>query len=75
MILLSLEKRHWIAVKPNEGAYQSWRWILLAGAQGLRIQALAAIGSWEEENRRLKKMVAEERLKAEMVQETLQKKW
>ena len=29
----------------------------------------------EEENRRLKKMYAEERLKAEIVQEALQKKW
>lgn len=29
----------------------------------------------EDENRRLKKMYAEERLKAEIVQEALQKKW
>ena len=29
----------------------------------------------EDENRRLKKMYAEERLKAEMVQEALAKKW
>jgi putative transposase len=29
----------------------------------------------EQENRRLKKMYAEERLKAEIVQEALEKKW
>ena len=29
----------------------------------------------EEENRRLKKMYAEERLKAEIIQEAMQKKW
>ena len=29
----------------------------------------------EEENRRLKKMYAEERIKAEIVQEALEKKW
>ena len=34
---------------------------------------MACLQALEEENRRLKKMVAEERLKAEMVQETLQK--
>ena len=36
---------------------------------------MARLQALEEENRRLKKMVAEERLKAEMVQEALQKKW
>ena len=36
---------------------------------------MAHLQALEEENRRLKKMVAEERLKAEMVQEALQKKW
>ena len=29
----------------------------------------------EDENRRLKKMYAEERLKAEIIQEALEKKW
>jgi putative transposase len=29
----------------------------------------------EDENRRLKKMYAEERLKAEIVQEAIEKKW
>jgi len=36
---------------------------------------LARLKELEEENRRLKKMYAEERLKAEIVQEALQKKW
>ena len=36
---------------------------------------MARLKALEEENRRLKKMYAEERLKAEIVQEALQKKW
>ena len=36
---------------------------------------MARLQVLEEENRCLKKMVAEERLKAEMVQDTLQKTW
>ena len=36
---------------------------------------MAHLKALEEENRRLKKMYAEERLKAEIVQEALQKKW
>jgi putative transposase len=36
---------------------------------------MARMKELEEENRRLKKMYAEERLKAEIVQEALQKKW
>ena len=36
---------------------------------------MARLKALEEENRRLKKMYVEERLKAEMVQEALQKKW
>ncbi|WP_419638570.1 hypothetical protein, partial [Thiolapillus sp.] len=35
-----------ITVKPREGNHESWRWILLAGAQGFRIQSMAAIGGW-----------------------------
>jgi putative transposase len=35
----------------------------------------ARLKELEDENRRLKKMYAEERLKAEIVQEALQKKW
>lgn len=36
---------------------------------------MARLKELEDENRQLKKMYAEERLKAEIVQEALQKKW
>ncbi len=36
---------------------------------------MARLKELEDEKRRLKKMYAEERLKAEIVQEALQKKW
>ena len=36
---------------------------------------MARMKELEDENRRLKKMYAEERLKAEIVQEALLKKW
>ncbi len=36
---------------------------------------MARLKELEDENRRLKKMYAEERLKAQIVQEALQKKW
>ena len=36
---------------------------------------MARLKELEDENRRLKKMYAEERLKSEIVQEALQKKW
>jgi putative transposase len=36
---------------------------------------MARMKELEEENRRLKKMYVEEKLKAEIVQEALQKKW
>ena len=42
---------------------------------GMDASLMARLKELEEENRRLKKMYAEERLKAEMVQEALTKKW
>jgi len=36
---------------------------------------LAYLRELEEENRRLKKMYAEERLKAEILKEAIEKKW
>lgn len=42
---------------------------------GMDASLMARMKELEEENRRLKKMYAEERLKAEIVQEALQKKW
>ena len=42
---------------------------------GMDSSMMARLKELEEENRRLKKMYAEERLKAEIVQEALAKKW
>ena len=42
---------------------------------GMDASLMARMKELEEENRRLKKMYAEERLKAEIVQEALSKKW
>jgi putative transposase len=42
---------------------------------GMDAFLMARLKELEDENRRLKKMYAEERLKAEIVQEALQKKW
>lgn len=42
---------------------------------GMDASLMARVKELEEENRRLKKMYAEERLKAEIVQEALTKKW
>lgn len=42
---------------------------------GMDASMMARMKELEEENRRLKKMYAEERLKSEIVQEALEKKW
>ena len=42
---------------------------------GMDASLMARLKELEDENRRLKKRYAEERLKAEIVQEALQKKW
>lgn len=42
---------------------------------GMNASLMARLKELEDENRRVKKMYAEERLKAEIVQETLAKKW
>ena len=42
---------------------------------GIDASLMARLKELEDENRRLKKMYAEERLNAEIVQEALQKKW
>lgn len=42
---------------------------------GMDASLMSRLKALENENRRLKKMYAEERLKAEIVQEALQKKW
>lgn len=42
---------------------------------GMDVSMISRMKELEDENRRLKKMYAEERLKYEIVQEALQKKW
>lgn len=42
---------------------------------GMDASLMARLKELEDENRRLKKMYADERLKAEIVQEALAKKW
>jgi len=42
---------------------------------GMDLSLMKRLKELEAENRRLKKMYAEERLKAEIVQEALEKKW
>ena len=42
---------------------------------GMDASMMARLKELEDENRRLKKMYAEERLKAEIIQETMAKKW
>jgi putative transposase len=39
------------------------------------VSMMARMKEFEEENRRLRKMIVDERLKAEIVQEALAKKW
>lgn len=50
-----------------------YKWRVKYG--GMDASMMSRLKELEEENRRLKKMYAEERLKAEIVQEALQKKW
>ena len=42
---------------------------------GMDASLMSRLKELEEENRRLKKMYADERIEAEIVQEALQKKW
>lgn len=42
---------------------------------GMDASMMARLKELEEENRRLKKMYADERLKAEIIQEAMAKKW
>ena len=55
----------------SSATFYKWR----AKYGGMDASMMARLKALEEENRRLKKMYAEERLKAEIVQEALQKKW
>ena len=55
----------------SSASFYKWR----AKYGGMDASLMARLKELEEENRRLKKMYAEERLKAEIVREALQKKW
>lgn len=55
----------------SSATFYKWR----AKYGGMDASLMARMKELEEENRCLKKMYAEERLKAEIVQEALQKKW
>lgn len=55
----------------SSATFYKWR----AKYGGMDASLMARLKELEEENRRLKKMYAEERLKAEVVQEALAKKW
>ena len=51
--------------------FYKWR----AKFGGMDASLMARLKELEEENRRLKKMYADERLKAEIIQEAMAKKW
>jgi putative transposase len=55
----------------SSATFYKWR----AKYGGMDASLMARLKESEEENRRLKKMYAEERLKAEIVAEALEKKW
>lgn len=55
----------------SAATFYKWR----AKFGGMDASMMARLKELEDENRRLKKMYAEERLKAEIVQEALKKKW
>ena len=55
----------------SDATFHNWR----SKYGGMDISMLSRMKELEEENRRLKKMYAEEHLKAEIVQEALEKKW
>lgn len=55
----------------SSATFYKWR----AKFGGMDASMMARLKELEEENRRLKKMYAEERLKAEIIQEAMAKKW
>lgn len=57
----------------NIGNSTFYKWRSKYG--GMDTSLIARMKELEEENRRLKKMYVEEKLKAEIVQEAMQKKW
>ena len=55
----------------SSASFYKWR----AKYGGMDALMVARLKELEDENRRLKKMYAEERLKAEIIQEAMAKKW
>lgn len=55
----------------SSATFYKWR----AKYGGMDASMMARLKELEEENRRVKKMYAEERLKAEIIQEAMAKKW
>jgi putative transposase len=55
----------------STATFYKWR----AKFGGMDVSMMARMKELEEENRRLKKMYMDEKLKAEVVAEALQKKW
>ena len=55
----------------SSATFYKWR----ARFGGMDVSLMARLKELEDENRRLKKMYAEERLKAEIIQEAMAKKW
>ena len=55
----------------SDASFYKWR----AKFGGMDVSMMARLKELEEENRRLKKMYAEERLKAEILNEAITKKW
>ena len=55
----------------SNASFYKWR----AKYGGMEVSSMKRLKELEEENARLKKMYAEEKLKAEIVAEALEKKW
>ena len=55
----------------SAASFYKWR----AKYGGMDASLMARMKELEDENRRLKKMYAEERIKAEVIQEAMAKKW
>lgn len=55
----------------SSASFYKWR----SKYGGMDVSMMTRLKELEEENRRLKKMYAEEKLKAEIISEAMQKKW
>jgi putative transposase len=55
----------------SSASFYKWR----AKYGGMDASMMSRLKELEEENRRLKKMYAEEKLKAEIIKEAMEKKW